>query len=109
MVHEALRKAREARGLSLAALETKAGVRVAVLDAIERGAYAELPSGLYGRHAVRAYASAVGLDATRVLEEVGALLPKPEDPLNGLARVRGFPRRIRQREGDQDRLSLIHI
>jgi hypothetical protein len=102
MVHDELRGARRAKGISLVQLEKRAGVRVPVLAAIERGAYDELPSGLYGRHAVRAYARAVGLDADRVLEEVGRLLPSPEDPLDGLARVRGFARRPRGREGRQE-------
>ena len=66
---------------------------MSALDAIERGSFDSLPSGLYGRHAVRAYASAVGIDPGRALEEVAALLPQPEDPLDGLARVRGLPRR----------------
>lgn len=101
MVHERLRRAREAKGVSLAELGNRIGVRAAVLAAIERGAFAELPSGLYGRHAVRAYATAVGLNADGVLDEVGTLLPKPEDPLDGLARVRGFGRRPRRRESEE--------
>jgi hypothetical protein len=42
---------------------------------------------------VRAYAAAVGLDPRQVLEAVAPALPQPEDPLDGLARVRGFARR----------------
>ena len=93
MLHEQFRRAREAKGLSLGALEDRIGVKRQVLAAIDRGAFAELPAGLYGRHAVRVYATAVGLQADAVLEEVGRLLPRLEDPLDGLARVRGFERR----------------
>jgi hypothetical protein len=88
-----LGKIREQRGLTLPALHDKVGVRLPVLEAIERGAFGELPTGLYGRHAVRAYATAIGLDADELLVEVTPLLREAEDPLDGLARVRGFERK----------------
>lgn len=96
-IEQQLRAAREARGLSLTGLENKAGVRKQLLVLIEKGAFGELPAGLYGRHAIRAYATAVGLDADRVLGKVRAYLPEPEDPLDGLARVRGMRRRSKAR------------
>ena len=88
-----LGKIREQRGLTLTALQERIGVRLQVLAAIERGAFEELPTGLYGRHAVRAYATAVGLNADELLDEVTPLLREAEDPLDGLARVRGFERK----------------
>jgi transcriptional regulator with XRE-family HTH domain len=88
-----LRLARERRGWSLAALAIRTGVREQSLDAIERGSFDELPAGLYGRAAVRGYAAAVGLDVDAVLAEVSARLSPLEDPLDGLARVRGIARR----------------
>ena len=88
-----LGKIREQRGLTLTALQERIGVRLQVLAAIERGAFEELPTGLYGRHAVRAYATAIGLSADELLEEVMPLLREAEDPLDGLARVRGFERK----------------
>ncbi len=97
-VHEQLRRAREQRGLTLQAVHDRIGVRVQVLMDLERGAYGALPSGLYGRHAVRAYARTIGLDADAILDAIGQLLPEPEDPLDGLARVRGFSRRARSAE-----------
>jgi hypothetical protein len=81
----------------LTALENKVGVRLQVLALIDKGAFGELPAGLYGRHAIRAYATAVGLDANQVLEKVRPSLPEPEDPLDGLARVRGLGRRSKAR------------
>ena len=96
MINERLRLAREAKGISLPSLESKVGVRQAVLASIESGAFDQLPAGLYGRHAVRAYATAVGIDADAVLAEIGGLLPRLEDPLDGLARVRGYARRPRE-------------
>jgi hypothetical protein len=79
VTHERLRRLREQKGWSL--------------DDLDRGAFSELPSGLYGRSAIRAYATAVGLQPDQVLSEVAELLPVAEDPLDGLARVRGLPRR----------------
>ena len=96
-------KIREQKGLTLPALHDKIGVRLPVLEAIERGAFGELPTGLYGRHAVRAYATAVGLDADDLLEEVSPLLREAEDPLDGLARVRGFERRKVRSKADPAR------
>jgi transcriptional regulator with XRE-family HTH domain len=93
--HEQLRQARERRGITLEALQNRTGVRVQVLLALERGAYDALPTGLYGRHAVRAYARTVGLDADAIVGSIARLIPEPEDPLDGLARVRGIARRAR--------------
>lgn len=113
-----LGRIREQRGLTLTALQDKIGVRLQVLAAIERGAFGELPTGLYGRHAVRAYANAIGLNADELLEEVTPLLREAEDPLDGLARVRGFERkspkvkprveeRIQRRPVDEVRLKTV--
>jgi transcriptional regulator with XRE-family HTH domain len=116
-IHEQLRQARERRGVSLQSLQDRTGVRLQVLAALERGAYDELPTGLYGRHAVRAHAGTVGLDADAILASIARLLPEPEDPLDGLARVHGFARRARPVEaqiesvdqgtdGDEERFSI---
>jgi transcriptional regulator with XRE-family HTH domain len=115
--HEQLRQARERCGITLEALQTRTGVPVQVLLALERGAYDALPTGLYGRHAVRAYARTVGLDGDAILGSIARLIPEPEDPLDGLARLRGIARRARPIEtqvepeqhwpaGDDDHLSF---
>ena len=88
--HERMRQARERKGFSIATLADKAGLRIPLVDAIERGAFCELPSGLYGRSAVRAYAKAVGLDPDDILAQVSSELRVPEDPLEGLVRVHGL-------------------
>jgi transcriptional regulator with XRE-family HTH domain len=91
-LHERLRLARERKGLSLAAIARQCGVREQNLMLIERDAFEELPTGLYGRNAVRSYASAVGIPADEALADVQRRLRDPEDPLDGLARVRGIER-----------------
>ena len=113
MSYERLRRRREQKGWRIEELERRTGVRSRLLELIDRGQFAELPTGLYGRSAVRAYAEAVGLSADEVLEEVASLMPAVEDPLDGLARVRGIkrtpgarprPSRSRQHPVRSDRL-----
>ena len=89
---EQLRCAREALGLDLVALEQRTRVRVHLLAAVENGRFDELPRGVYARAVVRAYASAVGIDPNRAVTAVATLLPVLEDPIDGIARVRGFSR-----------------
>jgi transcriptional regulator with XRE-family HTH domain len=91
-LHERLKSARVRRGLSLAAIARKWGVREQNLKLIEDNAFEQLPTGLYGRNAVRSYASAVGIPADEALAEVADRLRVPEDPLDGLARVHGLAR-----------------
>jgi len=78
--------------MSRATIARQWGVREQNLDLIDAGRFEELPTGLYGRSAVRSYASAVGVPADEALAEVAARLRTPEDPLDGLARVRGLTR-----------------
>jgi transcriptional regulator with XRE-family HTH domain len=92
-VTERLRQAREARGLDLDALARRTRLRVHMLAAVDEGRWNDLPRGVYARAVVRAYAEAVGLDPLGAVTEVAPLLPAPEDPLDGMARVRGFDRR----------------
>lgn len=91
-LHERLRLARERRGLSRATIARQWGVREQNLELIDAGRFEELPTGLYGRTSVRSYALAVGLPADEALAEVVDRLRAPEDPLDGLARVRGLTR-----------------
>ena len=91
-LHIRLRLARERRGLSLATIARQWGVREYNLELIEKDRFEDLPTGLYGRTAVRSYAIAVGFPADEALAEVSDRLRTPEDPLDGLARVRGLTR-----------------
>jgi hypothetical protein len=91
-LHERLRLARLQRGLSLTTIAHEKGVREQNLVLIEQGAFEDLPTGLYGRHAIRSYAAAVGLSPDEALAEVQSQLRELEDPMDGLARVRGIER-----------------
>ncbi len=90
--YERVKAARERRGLSLVTIARTCGVRQQYLELIERDRFEELPSGLYGRNAIRLYATAVGIPADEALAEVADRLPAVEDPLDGMARVRGLTR-----------------
>jgi transcriptional regulator with XRE-family HTH domain len=97
-LHERLRTIRERRGLTLTSIARQHGVREQNLLLIERNAFEQLPTGIYGRHAVRSYAAAVGLCPDEALAEVLDRLRVPEDPMEGIARVRGLPRASRRDE-----------
>ncbi|MCA1563404.1 MAG: helix-turn-helix domain-containing protein [Acidobacteria bacterium] len=87
-----LRRQREARGLDLLALSRRTGVRVTFLECIDRGDVGTLPAGLYGRAAIRGYAVGVGIDPDAALSALAPHLRTLEDPIDGLARVRGISR-----------------
>ena len=91
-LHERLRQARLSRGERLDALARRTGIRPSWLQAIEAARYEDLPRGIYARSAVKAYAEALGFDVAAALAELGSLLPTMEDPIDGMARVRGIRR-----------------
>jgi transcriptional regulator with XRE-family HTH domain len=106
-LHERLRTIRERRGLTLTTIARQHGVREQNLLLIERNAFEQLPTGIYGRHAVRAYAAAVDLCPDEVLAEVVDRLRVPEDPMEGIARVRGLPRASRRDEHVLSRIPAV--
>jgi hypothetical protein len=85
-----LKQARLALGLDHATVARRTGVRESLLIAMEAGRWDELPHGLYARAAVRHYANVLRLDADEILRACEASLPGLEDPIAGLARVRGL-------------------
>jgi len=58
-----LKDARESRGLSLHGVSDMTKISIALLEALERNEYARLPGGIFSKSFVKAYATAVGLDA----------------------------------------------
>lgn len=65
-VGERLRAAREAQGLSVADIAVRTRVTQRFLEAIEEGDFSQLPSATYASGFARAYARAVGLDASEI-------------------------------------------
>lgn len=72
---ESLRRAREARGLSLAQAERLTKIRAVHLAALEEERFATLPPRPYARGFVRSYAAALGLDPGALLDAFDAHLP----------------------------------
>ena len=89
--HEELRQARAQRGEGLDSLSARTGLRVHHVRAIEEGRFGDLPPGIYGRSAIRAFAAAYEMDADAVLAACDPLLPQVEDPIGAIARLRGIP------------------
>jgi transcriptional regulator with XRE-family HTH domain len=90
-----LRRIRIERGVRLEAIAHQNGMRVEWLQAIEHGRFSDLPSGIYGRSAVRRYGAALGLNPDEVLASCASALPRLEDPIAALGRLRGLPAKAR--------------
>jgi hypothetical protein len=89
-VHERLRRAREVGGEPAVLFARRIGVGLRLVLAIDEGRFADLPTGLYARAAIRVYAKALAFDSDEILEACEPLLPATEDPVIALARLRGL-------------------
>ena len=74
-----LRQERERRGIALSSVADRTKIAPNLLVALERGDLIRLPGGLYRRAFLRAYADAVGLDPTEVLQELLECFPDPAE------------------------------
>jgi hypothetical protein len=72
-------------------LAQQSGLRVEWIRAIEEGRFNDLPTGIYGRSAVRRHSGSLGLNPDEVLAFCAPLLPEVEDPISALGRLRGLP------------------
>ncbi len=66
-IGEALRRQREARGLSIEDIARETKISSRYLEAIEENRFDQLPGGAYNRAFIRAYAEHLELDANEVL------------------------------------------
>jgi cytoskeleton protein RodZ len=64
-----MKRAREARGISLRQIATATKISVAALEALERNDISRLPGGIFGRAFVRSYATEVGLDPEQTVRD----------------------------------------
>lgn len=64
-----LRRAREARGMSLREIADTTKLSVAALEALEKNDISRLPGGIFSRAFVRSYAAEVGLDTEQVVRD----------------------------------------
>jgi len=70
-----LHRERERRGVSLRAIADRSKIGMSVLEALERGDVSRWPGGIYRRAFVRAYCTAVGLDADLVVANFEKVFP----------------------------------
>ena len=91
LVHERLRLARMARGLTIETMAKRSGVRGEWLRAIDAGRFGDLPAGIYARSAMRAYAAALDFNVDEILRLTASLLPAVEDPIDAMRRLNGIP------------------
>ncbi len=93
-VADRLVAAREAKGVDLLRAERETKIRRQYLAAMERGAWTELPAGVYARGFLRNYSLYLGMDADEVLaawhRERGEV---PDEPAIVVPRVIEAPRR----------------
>lgn len=69
-VAEQLRRARQAKGLKLDEAARRLKIRPSYLDALEKGHYDQLPSGVYSRNFLREYALFLGLDGSQLVSRL---------------------------------------
>src|ERR1051325_8264894 len=72
-----LRKQRERRKISLAAIAEQTKIHQPLLEELERDAVTRWPSGIFRRAFIRSYAEAIGLQPDDVVREFLALYPDP--------------------------------
>jgi transcriptional regulator with XRE-family HTH domain len=87
--HLTLREARITRNITIQELAARTSMSPATLRKIDEGRFEELPSGLYARSYVKAFAREVGLDPAEALQRVEHLLPGAPDPLPVLRELQG--------------------
>jgi hypothetical protein len=75
--------------LSLEQIGLRTAISPSILRNIDEGRFELLPSGLYARSYIRAFAAAVGLDPEAALAAVEPYLPGAPDPLAQLNEARG--------------------
>ncbi|MFQ5606848.1 MAG: helix-turn-helix domain-containing protein [Candidatus Zixiibacteriota bacterium] len=77
-IGQALRGAREAKGMSWAEVTRDCKLQEKFLQALEEGHTAQLPPHIYFRMFARTYAESLGLDADQLLGRLHPELPEPE-------------------------------
>ncbi|MBE3562556.1 MAG: DUF4115 domain-containing protein [Hydrogenibacillus schlegelii] len=92
---ERLRRAREAQGLDLEALQERTKIQKRYLAYMEAGEWDKLPGAFYARAFVRRVAEALGLEAEALLQEHADELPPVDEapPAVPLRRSEPVPRR----------------
>jgi hypothetical protein len=91
-----LKQARQLAGVSVEEIGRATRLSPRILAAIDEDRFDMLPAGIYARMAVRAYADALGLDATAVLAVLQPRLPDAPLDLASVAALRTPPPHARR-------------
>src|SRR6185295_8047110 len=75
-----LRHERERRQISLESVAERTKINIGLLKGLERDDVSRWPSGLFRRSFIRAYATAIGLDAEAIVLEFQARFPDHDEP-----------------------------
>ncbi|SMB97169.1 protein RodZ, contains Xre-like HTH and DUF4115 domains [Thermanaeromonas toyohensis ToBE] len=78
-IGEALRKAREEKGITLRQAEEATKIRLKYLDALEREEFTQLPGRVYAIGFLRNYARYLGLNWQELVDELKAQWPPEEE------------------------------
>jgi transcriptional regulator with XRE-family HTH domain len=76
-----LREQRERQQIVLAAIADQTKIKLSLLEGLERDDISRWPDGIFRRAYIRAYASAIGLDADVVLRDFLQMYPEPVDEI----------------------------
>ena len=74
-----MRQERERRQISLTSIAQNTKISRSLLEALERDDVSRWPTGIFRRSFVRAYATAIGLDADEVVKEFIERFPDPSN------------------------------
>ena len=88
-----LKTERETRRLSIEEVSSTTRIPRRTLESLEDDRFEDLPSGVFVRGFIKAYASAVDIDADEVLARFDE--ERPQDPVSGAAGDGAQPSRIR--------------
>ncbi len=97
---EQLRRAREARGVSLREISEQTRITMRHLEAIESDDYQHLPGGIFNKSFIKAYARQVGFDEQRALELYARTARERGEAVDEVATT---PHRSRVYTGDPSR------
>jgi transcriptional regulator with XRE-family HTH domain len=84
-----LRRAREARGISLEHVAILTNVSVELWMGLERNDFSQWPGGLFARSFVRDYATAIGVDPDEAVDDFCRLFPVGDRRASTLIRAQG--------------------
>lgn len=102
-----LKQQRERRKITLQSISQDSKVPASLFEGLERGDCSRWPAAIYGRAYVRAYADAVGLDASRVVERFTAIYHPAPPGESGAAPSDGPGLRLSMDDGPAFKPALV--